>query len=87
MGRGKWASKVYFDDERVDGMGMPGERNEYSRWLVKNDGEKDEKNETLGCLNDDQGEAEWGIIEKERSESGAEEERLGSRKGKRKSYE
>ena len=29
--RGKWASKVYFDDERVDNMGMPGERNEHNR--------------------------------------------------------
>ena len=31
MSRGKWASKVYFDDERVDDMGMPGERSEHSR--------------------------------------------------------
>ena len=53
----------------------------------KTDGEKDEKKETLGCLSDDQGEAESGMIEKQRSESGVEEERLGFRKGKRKTYE
>ena len=53
----------------------------------KNDGEKDQKKETLGCLSDDQGEAELGMVEKQRSESGVEEGRLGSKKEKRKSYE
>ena len=32
MGKGKWASKVYSADDRVDDMGMAGERNEHSRW-------------------------------------------------------
>ena len=31
MSSGKWASKVYFDDEKVEDMSMPGERNEHNR--------------------------------------------------------